>query len=75
VSRRNPWTVPTPNASDPGRACGTTDGYVLLPRCVCRHLPEVHAISEATKKRKACSASNPDKCPCKSYEAGGSDAA
>lgn len=63
-----PWTIPTPSAADPGRACGTTSSYPRPALCRCGHMAEVHAISDRTKQRAACSVADPDKCGCRKYE-------
>jgi hypothetical protein len=58
VSARDPLTI-SPLAA----------GVIPLnPRCVCRHLCEVHTPKTSNRKvRGACSAADPDKCPCKAY--------
>jgi hypothetical protein len=68
VSRSQPWTVPAPSASDPGRATGDTSGYAEIARCTCRHRGEFHLLDEKTGRRKACSVADPTKCPCKTYQ-------
>jgi len=50
---------------DQGAAAGQQT-YPPIGRCTCRHLETLHAISEKTKKREACSNSA---CGCRRYAA------
>lgn len=70
------WIRPLPSRSDPGRATGSTTGYAPLPGCAnpdvaCAHMGTVHVPDEGKPYgRGACTAADPDKCPCTVYTPG-----
>lgn len=54
--------VRDPQQMEPG-----PQSYPPVPDCQCGHSLLMHAISEATKQRTACSSWHGGKCKCKKY--------